>query len=258
MQDIFKLVDCVVEQEFTKERVRGSGRRRLVDHGPCIIIDDDDDDAVGGSKEGPLPSTASGASGVQNGEPRSNQQTAVGQEELPITTGNGSRFNSVSNGSQTLGPPPPLIRTQTNGYFTNGEGLCNGSNALEPPPPVMNGTKQANGHSFLSGGRCVVGEGVCNGNGSVAFGLEDALWGNEETTLWPSRHATAGLGRDYRRNSISSRTPANGSAREWRRSFLLDALALKLRNKQCRIYQLFCLKKFFFAVTNLLFYFVIL
>ena len=244
MQDIFKLVDCVVEQEFTKERARGSGRRRF-DHGPCIVIDDDDDgDAVGGSKEGPPPSSASGESGVQNGEPRSHQPAAVGRDELPVTTGNGS--SSVSNGGQILGPPPPLIRTQSNGYFTSGERLRNGSKALEPPPPpLVNGTKQAKGHSYLSGGRCAFGEGVCNGNGSVGFGLEDALWGSEETTLWPPRHATAGLAPDYRRNCISSRTPANGTTREWRRSFLLDALALKLRNKQCRIYQLFVFKIFF-------------
>ena len=246
MQDIFKLVDCVVEQEFTKEKV--GGRRRAVDHGPCIIIDDDDDDgnAVGGgNKEGAPPSTASGTGGAQNGEPGSHLQHGGDWLPVPVTTGSGTRYNSVSHGSQTLEPPPPLIsgRSQTNGYnFTNGEGLlCNGRKSLEPPPPLINGTKRTNGHSFLGGGGCVVSEKVCNSNanGSVAFGLEDALWGSEETNPWSSRHvAAAGLVRDYRCNN-NSMTPPNangGNPRHWRRSFLLDALALKLRNKQCRIY----------------------
>ena len=256
MQDIFKLVNCVVEQEFAKEKV--GGRRRAVDHGPCIIIDDDDDDdnvAVGANKEGAPPSSTSGASGVQNGEPGSLQQQAViGRAWLPVTTGNGTRYNSVSHGSQTLEPPSPLIsgRTQTNGHnSTNGEGLCNGSKSLEPPPPLINGTKQTKGQNFLNGGGCVISEKVCNSNanGSVAFGLEYALWGSEEANPWSSRHAAAaaGLVRDYRCSNISSRTPHNGSSpREWRRSFLLDALALKLHNKQCRIYQPFFVFKICF------------
>ena len=201
------------------------------------------------------PPLRQGSGGVQNGEPGSlQQQSVIGRAWLPVTTGNGTRYNSVSHGSQTLEPPSPLIsgRTQTNGHnSTNGEGLCNGSKSLEPPPPLINGTKRTKGQHFLSGGGCVVSEKVCNSNAnrSVAFGLEYALWGSEEANPWSSRHATAaaGLVRDYRCSNISNRTPHNGSSpREWRRSFLLDALALKLRNKQCRIYQPFFVFKICF------------